>query len=259
MTGLHAPAGPVGPDFRTGRVLSRSFGVLRRQAIPFSLLCIATFVPPCVLLLVTPPPSGPGTDIHFGSHDFYVHPERLLMLPLLLGSFALVPLGSAMILLATMQELDGERPSLDRVARHAGSRFLPLLACTACSWLAVAGGCLLLIIPGAIVALVCSVAGQVCVAEGLGPIQSLTRSAALTRGNGWRILGFYLVVTTIFIAISVAEGLAEANLGIVGVLAGIALTGFSEAFWATACAVQYIDLRLCREGVSTERIAAVFD
>jgi hypothetical protein len=259
MSVLHAPKVSAGPDFRIGRVLSRCFSVLGRQAVPYSLLCVATFVPPCLMLLATPLPSGPGTEIHFGSQDFYFDPERLLMLPLLLGSFALVPLGSAMVLLATMQELEGERPSLDAVARHAGSRFLPLLFCTACSWLAVAGGCLLLIVPGVIVALVLSVAGQVCVAERLGPIESLVRSAALTKGNRWRILGFYLAVAGIFLAISVAQGLAEANLGIVGMLAGIVLTGFSEAFWATACAVQYIDLRLSQEGVSTERIAAVFD
>jgi hypothetical protein len=260
MTAPNAPAGLSGQNFRTVQAISRTFSVLRRQAIPYALLCLATFVPPCVLLLATAAlPSGPRTVFHAGAQNFHVYPERFLMLPVLLCSFALVPLGAAMVQLATMRELEGERPSLDAVARQAGARFLPLLACTACGWLAVAGGCLLLIVPGVIAALALSVAGQVCVAERLGPIESLVRSAALTKGNRWRILGFYLVVAGIFFAISIAEGLAEANLGIVGVLAGIVLTGFSEAFWATACAVQYIDLRLCREGVSTERIAAVFD
>jgi hypothetical protein len=260
MTALGVPGDLGRPNFRTGRAISRTFSVLRRQAIPYSLLCIASFVPPCVLLLVAPAlPLGPHTVIHVGAQDFHVYAGRILMLPLFFGSFSLVPLGAAIILLVTMQELEGKRPSLDAVARHAGARFLPLLACTACGWLAVAGGCLLLIVPGVIAALVFSVAGQVCVAERLGPIESLARSAALTKGNRSRILAFYLVVAGIFVAITTAEGLAEASLGIVGALAGICLTGFSEAFWATACAVQYIDLRISQEGIGTERIAAVFD
>lgn len=55
-------------------------------------------------------------------------------------------------------------------------------------------GMVLLIIPGLIASVVWAVATPAMVAEGLGPIEALRRSADLTRGLRWRIFGLAVVI-----------------------------------------------------------------
>lgn len=55
-------------------------------------------------------------------------------------------------------------------------------------------GLILLAVPGLILTVMWSVSTQAMVAEGLGPIAGLRRSAYLTRGARWRILGLTLVI-----------------------------------------------------------------
>jgi uncharacterized membrane protein len=97
------------------------------------------------------------------------------------------------------------------------------------------------------------------VAERVGPIASLTRSAALTKGNRWRIFGLVVLVFLISGAIALASRPLQIYLGTAGVIIAYLATGVAEAFKNTLYAVQFHDLRVSREGIGTERIAAVFD
>jgi len=107
--------------------------------------------------------------------------------------------------------------------------------------------------------------------RGLG---SFRRSAALTKGSRWRIFLLALLLIVVGIGVSlllraVAVTVTEMELGgrpgarsasFVGPLAirWIA-TAFSSALAAVIEAVAYHDLRVAKEGVDTEQIAAVFD
>jgi hypothetical protein len=98
------------------------------------------------------------------------------------------------------------------------------------------------------------------------------RSAELTNGFCWRILGLQLVILiSVFVIGSIASTAAPAILGAAGASAlaasldttlgqvvNMVWNAIWTAFYAIVVAVTYHDLRVAKEGVDTEQIAAVF-
>lgn len=60
--------------------------------------------------------------------------------------------------------------------------------------LAVCVGLILLIVPGLILLIRCQLYNYLIVDKGMGPIESLKKSFAMTRGNGWNLVLFDLLV-----------------------------------------------------------------
>jgi hypothetical protein len=88
---------------------------------------------------------------------------------------------------------------------------------TLLSGLIVFAGFLLLVVPAFYLYARLVVSGAAMVAENRrGPIAAISRSFALTRGQGWRILGLVLIVAIIGV---IAVGVASALIGIVLILA----------------------------------------
>jgi uncharacterized membrane protein len=130
-------------------------------------------------------------------------------------------------------------------------------------------GLILFIIPGIILALRWSVALPACVVENLGPIAAMRRSADLTKGHRWQIFGmFVLIIVVAIIAFGVIGALvgmgllaAPETLGrlvLLGIVTVI-ITAIVTAYFNVVAAMIYHDLRVAKEGVGTEEIAAVFD
>ena len=92
------------------------------------------------------------------------------------------------------------------------------------------------------------------------PIESLKRSSALTKGYRWKIFG-------IFVIIAVVNVVAIKVLGRVLVIGGGPIPAIGEFVWRAIIGafssilgtVVYHDLRVAKEGIDIERIAAVFD
>lgn len=168
--------------------------------------------------------------------------------------------------LITMGELHGERLSF-RAALAVGLRFaLRVFALTIVVSLAVAIGLVLLIVPGIFLTVMWFVATPVMVIERRGLRDALTRSADLTRGRRWVILGLYLLM----IVLTVSLGFAA-----------VALLAFLEPTWLTlwletyalsplavasglvvsvvGTTVVYDELRAEKEGAPAGDVAAVFD
>jgi hypothetical protein len=132
-------------------------------------------------------------------------------------------------------------------------------------------GALLFVVPGVILYLVWFVATPACVVERLGVFRSMGRSAELTKGHCWSIFGLQLVILiSAMIVGSIASAVAPAILGAAGASALAASTALGQivslvwgaiwtAFYAIVMAVTYHDLRVAKEGVDTEQIAAVFE
>ena len=127
--------------------------------------------------------------------------------------------------------------------------------------LAVGIGFLLLVVPGLIFLTMWFVTTPACVVERLGVFDSMARSSALTRGHRWQIFGMMALI-------AIAEGIAGAGvkavLGLAGnaglVIAGTLIwSSVTSAFSAIFAVVTYHDLRVAKEGIDTQRIAAVFD
>jgi hypothetical protein len=122
-----------------------------------------------------------------------------------------------------------------------------------------AGGMIFLVIPGLIVMTMLSVSAQACVIERLGPIASLSRSAALTKGHRWRVFGLILIAGLISLGAAVLSSPLPRLLGMPGAILAFLVVGVAAAYRDTVLAVQFSDLRVGKDGVGTERIAAVFD
>ena len=86
---------------------------------------------------------------------------------------------------------------------------------------------------------------------------SLARSARLTRGHGWKIFGLMLLL---FVFNSIVDSPIDQALSGVPAFAGhVIWNGVWSAFCAILAVVTYHDLRVAKEGVDIEQIAAVFE
>ena len=111
------------------------------------------------------------------------------------------------------------------------------------------------------------VAIPAAVIEGTGAIGSLQRSADLTQGYRWRLLGMFILVGLILvvaaavigIVIYVTMSISAVLGGIVIALGGIAMTLLFIAYVAALPAVTYYNLRVAKEGTDITEIAKVFD
>ena len=130
--------------------------------------------------------------------------------------------------------------------------------------LAVILGLLFLIVPGFIVAMMLFVAVPAAVMEGRGIGKALQRSGDLTDGHKGSLFVVLLVVTVPMLVLSFQlDFVLPAVQGFdpsYGAILDFVITDFLYGgIMATCAAVAYHDLRILKEGVDTEEIAAAFD
>jgi hypothetical protein len=121
-------------------------------------------------------------------------------------------------------------------------------------------GMVLLIVPGFIIFCVYSVAIPACMAERIGPIKAMSRSAFLTKGNRWRVFGIFALLSIIggIFEQTAASGAASA-VGAYSLLIALPVDVAVGAFKAVVIGVLYYHLRVVREGIDIEQIVKVFD
>jgi uncharacterized membrane protein len=167
----------------------------------------------------------------------------------------------ATIFITAFGFLTGSETAIPAAARAGISRFWPLIGLGILLGLGVFLAMLPLVVPGVILSIVWSVAFPACVIERLGPVRSLSRSAALTKGNRWKLFGlFFLIGIGALIGALITVGGLFAIGG--GVALGVSLYAIQvlySALAATISAVVYYDLRVAKEGLGTDRVAAVFE
>ena len=88
----------------------------------------------------------------------------------------------------------GQPVSLIRSFQVGLRPFFPIIGLAICASLLTMLATALFIVPGVIVFLMLFVATPVCVVERLGPFRSMERSAQLTQGHRWKILGMLLLM-----------------------------------------------------------------
>jgi hypothetical protein len=98
------------------------------------------------------------------------------------------------------------------------------------------------------------------VVEQTGPWKSLKRSEVLTNGNRWEVFGMLaLLIIISLIGGALTRVLALAVGATLGLLANLILSAVIGAYGTILGVVTYHDLRVAKEGVDTDRIAAVFE
>ncbi len=162
-------------------------------------------------------------------------------------------------------------------------KVLPVLGVSLLATIGILLGYLVLIVPGIILSLMWCVAMPASVAENLGVIDSLKRSAALTKGSKLQILltwlafilGFVLAIVALVLVIAlIVAGVAASAKGgspsggviAVGIILGIVLVlGLLAAmivFYMYTISLQasiYRETRLVREGTAGHGLREVFE
>jgi len=248
-------------DVSVGRVLSRSFELLSGSFVKFVILTAIVWAPSLVYqLFFFPPSSGIGTG---GAATLAALGKVGLGRTLvnLLLPLTLSVISQAALLYGAFQQMRGRPFDVGSSLQKGLGRFFPVLGAAICLGLGVGFGTLLLIVPGIILWTMWYVAIPACVLEGIGPFEALSRSSFLTSGSRWKVLGLALVIVLI---IAVPGAILQSVLGftlgwsglVIGAYVGRVLGG---ALAAIVAAVLYHELRVAKEGVDVDRIAAVFD
>jgi len=245
----------VGPQFRIGAVIGRGFSILFRNIVPFGLLALIVYSPYIVLIAL-------GLDSSTGFEE-----DSGLFIAIALaagfGYMLLYFLLNAAVVYGTVQDLRGGKATLGACLGRGLSTIFPVIGAGVLVWLVTALGAIVFVIPGIIAMVMLWVAIPVAVTERKGPVESLSRSSELTKGNRWGIFGIIFLVgilnavvgTVIQLGLGAASGEAS--------MAAVVLSTLSEIFFAllfaVISAVAYHDLRAAKEGTDIEQIAAVFD
>ena len=251
MTDISEPTRFAAGDFRVGRVLDRTFSVLSRNFLAFFVVTAVAGLPTFLLSRSTDViETGQNMALGFG----------LILLGFFLA-IVLYTLSQAIVLYGAFQNMRGRPVSLIESLQVGLRRFFPIVGLAIGMSFFVMLGFVLIFIPGLILLTMWFVATPACVVEKLGPFRSMGRSADLTRGYRWRIFGLMLVL---FLISAVAGPIIDAVLATMGgtmlvLIGSLIWNGIWGAFYAVAAVVAYHDLRVAKEGIDIEQIAAVFD
>jgi hypothetical protein len=258
MTDLPAAAVPAAQEnFRIGQIFGRSFAILGRNAVVFVPLGALAALPNLLndLQRLRPVPHGIGPGIVLPTHTA----GSEVGLPIL--SFLLTLCVQAVMVYGAFQDMRGNKVRLSESLGAGLSRLLPVIGAAIGVGVVMGVGVLLLVVPGLIAFAMLYVTIPVCVVERLGPFKSLDRSASLTKGYRWKVFGIALLPA---LAGAIIMGVVAAALPPLAGPMAAALGGFFceaifNTYQAIVAVVTYHDLRVAKEGVDINRIAAVFD
>jgi hypothetical protein len=246
----HAPKGA----FKSGPILSETFSVWLKNAIPFVLL--AGFVVAPFLLLSS-----------YAAANLEKNPQTAAIAAVasLLAAVLFSPLATAAITYGVFQQMRGGDSSIGDCLKVGLSVLLPVLGVALLQGCLVGVGYLLCVIPGILLAMRYAVSVPVAVEERPGVSESLRRSAFLTEGYRMEVFGVLLVIgfldggSDLAMAALFKEALADpARAGMVE-LAGSFKDVLTTSLFATAYAVMYYRLRSVKESIDVDQIASVFD
>lgn len=256
MSNTSAPGEPgARTSFRIGDQLSRSLSLLGRHFWMLILLALPTAVLSAIF--------GTAMDFGAGTGQERVPPGAVtIIVATLVGvvvSFALYSLCQAMVVHAAVQAMRGRSVQLAETLSASLPRVVPVLLLSVISGILIMLASLALLIPGMMVMTMLFVSQPVCVVERRGPIASMSRSAELTKGHRWRVFGMILLIILIQAVIGlVLAALLRGAGSLAEEILTMAWNTLTMAFSAVVCAVVYHDLRILKEGVDIEQIAAVF-
>jgi len=243
-------------------LLGQSLSILSQNLVPFGTIALIVTLPTFAYALLTGT-SVVTADVQHVNGGYYAGESvfgfgaiTALLLQMVLRCVAV-----GAISYGVFRELLGQRVSLDEAISRAISVFLPVVGVAIVATLAICVAFALLVIPGFIVITMLWLAVPVVVVERPGVFASLSRSAVLTKGHRWRILGVLLIIGISSYVIEILVGRIFGAFGgtfIVDLLQWL-VTAVIAAYSAVTIATGYSILRFEKEGVDVHSIAQVFD
>ena len=222
--------------FRVGDVLTTSFRVWKGNLLPFTLIALVIYAPDIALRFAITDPNG-----------------ALALLPF---SILLNTLLSASLTYGVVMELHGTRPSLRTCIQTGFAQLIPVIGVVVVSTLGIAGGLVMLVVPGIILMLMWYVVVPVAIVERSGVMDSLRRSRELTMGYKTQL--FVLVLVT-SVPIALLPYATESMLtGVELMVVSSVCSALIGSFIAVVTAVAYTSLRQVKEGTRVPEIASAF-
>ena len=158
------------------------------------------------------------------------------------------------------QSLKGNGASLGASLFCGMRRLVPLVCVSFLYSVGVFLGSILLVVPGLILICIWDVAIPACVVERLGPVDSLFRSEALTKGCRMKIFGLILILMIILqVVIRTAPLLIHDVRPRMYYILLELFDSIPTALINIMPAVIYFELRRVKEGVAVQNLANVFD
>jgi hypothetical protein len=243
-------------DFRVGDVLARAWNIFTGNMLFFVGVTLVMYVAMGVAIGIVVIP------IAFAAASGNAAPVLIAIAIVLaiIVFFGLNTIGQGVLLLGAFQRMRGQPLQVNEALQRAFARSLPLIGLGFLAGLCIILGSLAFIVPGVILFCMWAVAAPACIVEGLGPTASMSRSSDLTRGFRWKI---FAIVLLLYVINGIGGQIVELTLG----LASSTLASIGGFLWLAAwtalfnCTVvmMYHDLRVAKEGIDTEQIAAIFD
>ncbi|RVD58947.1 hypothetical protein EN828_19370 [Mesorhizobium sp. M2D.F.Ca.ET.185.01.1.1] len=248
--------------FEIGRVFNTTFGVLTRNiGLCIGLAALFSGLPALLIRLWQQPQLD--AILH---HDPAAMPDPSAMfrnssVSVIAGliGFVFALLLQAALMRATIEDLNGKRPSFGDCVQTAIRFLLPTLAVGLLVGLGAGIGLMLLVVPGIILWLGWSMSVPVLIQERRGVFGSMSRSRALTKGSRWSLFGLFLIL--IIIAMIIQWGMLLVLVLFGGILAevGSALVqAVVSMVLSVATAASYVELRQAKEGASIDELAEIF-
>lgn len=250
-----------------GRVISQTFGVIGRNFVTFFLVAFVLSGLPTAIIGLVQASIIEDTATAGGFNSATVFYSVIGGL----GAVITASILQGALVFGTVQDLNGMRPRIGECLATGLRAFLPLLAVSILFTLAVAGGSLLLIVPGIMIACAWCVVVPALVADRTTIGGAFGRSAELTRGNRWRIFGLFLLIMLIFMILAMIVGVfAMIPMMADSVDPDALLTSpamivintvsntLSSMLGSAGAAVLYVELRRAREGAGPQWLSEIF-
>ena len=252
-----------------GRVIGETFAVVGRNFVTFFVLSLLlSGVPAAIVAFIQ---AGFTQDAAAGNFDF----SAGRFTGMAIGGLASVITTSILqgtIIYATVQDMNGQRPSIGDSLATGLRAFLPLIGLSILLGLAIVFGFVFLVVPGVMMLCAWCVAVPALVADRTGIMGAFSRSAQLTRGNRWRIFGLLILVWIILLVIGAVLG-GVAGVAAVGtsgmdptalarnpvlIISNVLSSTLSALLGSAGAAVLYVELRKLREGLGPQWLADIF-
>jgi len=258
-------------DFDIGRVINRTFGAVGANFPVFFGLSVLLYGLPQGLLGLYRGSSGLGASEIWSSPGQWVVAVSVGLVSVVC-SFAL----QAAIVHGSVLDMNGRKARFADCLTTGVRHFLPVLAISLLTVLALLLGFVLLILPAIFLAILFVVTVPVRVVENRGVFGSFSRSAALTQGSRWTILGLFIVYGLLAWGFSLVASMVLLGVSALfgggaysgpGSASGLVLDGLlvpllgsiSTMMGAAGVAAVYYELRTIKEGLVPEELASVFD
>ncbi len=248
--------------FSMGRVVSATFRVIFRRA--------GLIVGLCALYVVFNAAVTELVAAAIRTNPALFPYRSLLILPVTYLCLAFV---TAACTIGAVDDVAGRPAAATQAMRQGWRRTLPVFGVYLVSAIVIIIGLALLLVPGIIAGLRWFVAVPASSAEGTGFRASFSRSAALTKGHRWKLLGLSaggLVLVSLIVALPLLIYMAATGEGFLAILLQYAASGWTihlatgptfiiaTAIQIVGVAVTYAQLRQAKEGGLPTQVAEVF-